>query len=73
MIVLSILFDIISRIGSFMLIFGVCFFAYDFLFSSILKLNQYTIFNKFFVNDIFSICFSLFTVFNCFKISSPYI
>ncbi len=70
---MSILLDLLSRLGTFMLLFGILYFVYNFIFGSLFKLNKYTIFfNKFFLDDALSLIVALITILRFVEISSSY-
>jgi succinate dehydrogenase/fumarate reductase cytochrome b subunit len=66
-------FDLISKTGTFLILFSFLYHIYNIIFVCILKLNKYIICNKFYTNDLISIFLSLITIAICFKISSPYV
>lgn len=70
---MNILLDFISKLGTFMVIFSILYFLYDFILCKIFKLNRYVIFNKIYLSDALNIPLIILTIVNFFEISSPYI
>lgn len=62
------LLGIVSQIGTFMIIFSLCFFIFRFILNLILKNKIITLFKKFYLSDILSIFFTLIFIINCVKI-----
>lgn len=67
------LLDILSKLGSFLLLFGVLYLLYNFIFSIIFKLDRYIFLNKLYLSDILSVIFSIYTIIENVTLSSPYI
>jgi len=65
-------FDWLSRIGTFMLIFSTIFFISKYTICKLLQLHKYLIYNKIYMDDAISIIISLIIILNFVTISSPY-
>lgn len=66
------LLDIVSKIGTFMVLFSLFYFMYNYLCEYLLKLNKFIIFKRVQLSDAISISLSLITIFKFVQISSPY-
>lgn len=66
------LLDIVSKIGTFMVLFSLFYFMYNYLCEYLLKLNKFIIFKRVQLSDAISISLSLITIFKFIQISSPY-
>ncbi len=62
------LLGFISQIGTFMIIFSLCFFVFRFILNLILKNKTINLFKKFYLCDILSVFISLTLIINCVKI-----
>ena len=64
---LEFIFGLISQIGTFFIIFSLCYFLFNFLLKIFIK--KAVIFNKFYLSDVLSIVFSLGFILSYVKIS----
>lgn len=69
---LLILSGFISKIGTFMILFGLLYFLIKYTICKLLLLNKHIVINKFYLDDIISILASLLIILNFFTIYSPF-
>lgn len=61
-----------SRIGTFMMVYGVLFLLYAYICEAILKLDRIVVFKRILLSDIISMILTTITIFKFITISSPY-
>jgi hypothetical protein len=66
------LLDLLSKIGTFLVLFSLLFFVLKYTLCRIFKLHKRTIYNIVYFDDAFSIVFSIIIILNFFTILSPY-
>ncbi|WP_313232420.1 hypothetical protein [Tissierella praeacuta] len=65
------MFGLISKLGSFMIIFSLSYFFFKHTICKAFKLDNYTIFDKFYLDDLISIAISLYFIINYVSIGAP--
>lgn len=68
----STLLNIISMIGTFMVLLSIFYFLSNAIICKVFKLNKLIVLNKFLLSDILSLFISFFIIINFISISSPY-
>ena len=69
---MNVAFDIVSRIGMFLIVFSILYFLFNTIFSVLFKFDKIIVLNRFLLSDLLSIASSVFFIFNFITISSPY-
>ena len=64
--------DLISKIGTFFVIFSLLYFLFKYILSRFIK-TEIVIFNKLYLNDLISLTLSFIIILNFVTITSPYL
>jgi hypothetical protein len=65
------IFNLIGKLGSYMIVFAISFFILKYSICKLLKLSQYIVLNKFYLDDLLSILISISFIMNHVIIGIP--
>lgn len=68
---LNLILNLLSKLGSYMIVFSVSFFILKYSMCRLLKLSQYVVFNKLYLDDLISMIISIFFIMNHVIIGIP--